>query len=137
MNDKIIFPPYNLRCEYLNNPIEIDTPFPRFSWLLRHEERVQAQKAYQIIVSSQKDYAKSGNGDLWDSGEVNTENPVNITEVTFIRDHHPSKLLEHMASIGYHASAPEKDVPASCALRIIDDPSFRVQDPRFDVHCDG
>ncbi len=78
MNDKIISPPYNLRCEYLNNPIEIDTSFPRFSWLLRHEERAQAQKAYQIIISSQKDYAESGNGDLWDTGKVNTENTVNI-----------------------------------------------------------
>jgi alpha-L-rhamnosidase len=52
----MIYPPHDLRCEYLNNPIEIDTPFPRFSWLLRHEDRAQVQTAYQIIVSSLKEY---------------------------------------------------------------------------------
>jgi alpha-L-rhamnosidase len=74
----MIYPPHNLRCEYLNNPIEIDSPFPRFSWTLHHEERAQAQKAYQIIVSSRKEFADSGNGDLWDSGKVESENSVNI-----------------------------------------------------------
>ena len=74
----MIYPPHDLRCEYLNNPIEIDTPFPRFSWLLRHEDRAQVQTAYQIIVSSLKEFAKSGNGDLWDSGKVESENFVNI-----------------------------------------------------------
>ena len=41
-------PPNNLRCEYLVNPIEIDIPFPRFSWILEHEQRNQSQSAYRI-----------------------------------------------------------------------------------------
>ncbi|MHA1460975.1 MAG: glycoside hydrolase family 78 protein, partial [Promethearchaeota archaeon] len=39
----MIKPPYDLRCEYLFNPICIDIRKPRFSWLLTHEERNQTQ----------------------------------------------------------------------------------------------
>ncbi|MFX1442072.1 MAG: family 78 glycoside hydrolase catalytic domain [Promethearchaeota archaeon] len=74
----MIEPPYNLRCEYLHNPIEIDTPYPRFSWLLQHEERIQKQIAYQILVSSKQELIQSDIGDLWDSGKIESENNVNI-----------------------------------------------------------
>jgi len=71
-------PPYNLRCEYLVNPIEIDTPFPRFSWILEHEQRNQSQSAYEIIVSSEESLSSSEEGDLWDTGKVISEGNVNI-----------------------------------------------------------
>jgi alpha-L-rhamnosidase len=74
----MISPPYSLRCEFLENPIEIDTPNPRLSWLLRHDKRAMKQIAYQIIVSSKKEFSKLENGDLWDSGKVETENFINI-----------------------------------------------------------
>ena len=70
--------PHYLRCEFLESPIEIDTPNPRFSWLLRHKKRAVKQIAYQIIVSSKKEFSKLENGDLWDSGKVETENFTNI-----------------------------------------------------------
>jgi alpha-L-rhamnosidase len=75
----MIKPPYDLRCEYLFNPICIDIRKPRFSWLLTHEERNQIQSAYQIIVSSDKNLSKRENGDVWKSGKVFSENNVNIT----------------------------------------------------------
>ena len=74
----MIKPPYNLRCEYLNNPIEIDSPNPRFTWLIQHEERAQKQTAYQILVSSNKEFILSNKGDLWNSEKVESENNVNI-----------------------------------------------------------
>jgi alpha-L-rhamnosidase len=46
--------PFNLRCEYLEDPIGLDTPNPRFSWCLAHNERNQKQSAYQIIVASEE-----------------------------------------------------------------------------------
>ena len=70
--------PFELKCEYLENPNQIDTPFPRFSWLLEHEERKQFQSAYQIIVSSLKSLSKSEKGDLWDSNKVVSGDSVNI-----------------------------------------------------------
>ncbi len=54
-----------LRCEYLENPFGIDTPFPRLSWELQSNRRGEKQSAYQIIASSEK----NGCADLWDSGK--------------------------------------------------------------------
>jgi alpha-L-rhamnosidase len=45
------FPPDNLRCEYLENPVGIDVKKPRFSWMLNHSDRGQTQSAYQVIAS--------------------------------------------------------------------------------------
>ena len=74
----MIKPPYNLRCEYLNTPIDLDTPNPRFTWELAHEERAQYQTAYQILVSSEKKYCQSDNGDLWNTGKVESDEHINI-----------------------------------------------------------
>ncbi|MHA1458639.1 MAG: glycoside hydrolase family 78 protein, partial [Promethearchaeota archaeon] len=75
----MIKPPNDLRCEYLFNPICIDIPKPRFSWLLTHDERNQTQSAYQIIMSSDKNLSKSEKGDMWESGKVISDNNANIT----------------------------------------------------------
>jgi alpha-L-rhamnosidase len=59
--------PEGLRCEYLTNPMGVDTPRPRFFWVLGHSERHQAQTAYEITVSTQ---AAAETGDMWSSGKV-------------------------------------------------------------------
>ncbi|MFX1456545.1 MAG: family 78 glycoside hydrolase catalytic domain [Promethearchaeota archaeon] len=74
----MIKPPFNLRCEYLVNPIEIDTLYPRFSWILEHEQRGQSQSAYQIIVSSEELLSNSEKGDLWDTGKIISDYHINI-----------------------------------------------------------
>lgn len=74
----MIQPPFDLRCEYLENPIEIDIPNPRFSWILSHEKRSQSQSAYQILISSKETLSINREGDLWDSGKVLSHNTVNI-----------------------------------------------------------
>jgi alpha-L-rhamnosidase len=59
--------PSRLRCEYLDNPMGIDMPHPRFSWVLEHSGRGERQTAYQVTVSSAPDASTS---DQWDSGKV-------------------------------------------------------------------
>ncbi|HOW84565.1 MAG TPA: family 78 glycoside hydrolase catalytic domain [Candidatus Aminicenantes bacterium] len=59
--------PVSLRCEYLANPMGVDTARPRFFWVVDHAERGQVQSAYQIVVSTDP---KSAAGDVWDSGKV-------------------------------------------------------------------
>ena len=34
-----------LTCEYATNPLGVDTPRPRFGWLLESDERAQLQSA--------------------------------------------------------------------------------------------
>jgi alpha-L-rhamnosidase len=68
----------NLRCEYLINPLGIDVPAPRLSWVLRSERRAQVQSAYQILVASNVDALADGVADLWDSGRVPSAQSAHI-----------------------------------------------------------
>jgi len=61
-----------LRCEYLNNPLGIDSSVPRLSWQLRDakQTRGQRQTAYHLLVASRPEVLAQDKGDLWDSGKV-------------------------------------------------------------------
>ena len=63
----------DLKCEYLKNPLGIDTVNPRLSWILKSEQRGQYQTAYQILVASSIELLNSGEADLWDSGKVESD----------------------------------------------------------------
>lgn len=69
------YPPYNLRCEYLENPMGIDIAKPRFSWMLEHSRRGQVQTAYQLIVSSDPSCDEA---DIWDSNKIMTEQSLHV-----------------------------------------------------------
>src|SRR5690606_15550726 len=61
--------PVNLRAEYKHNPF-IDDPSPRLSWELESKKYNQYQSAYQVIVASSPEKLRSGEGDIWDTGKV-------------------------------------------------------------------
>jgi alpha-L-rhamnosidase len=63
----------DLRCEYLVNPLGIDSVHPRLSWILESGERGEKQTAYQILVAGSLQALKKDQGDLWDSGEVSSD----------------------------------------------------------------
>jgi alpha-L-rhamnosidase len=68
--------PTDLRCEYLSEPLGIDVEKPRLSWRLKAEkasERGQMQTAYQILVAGSKKQLAQDKADLWDSGEVKSD----------------------------------------------------------------
>ena len=75
----MIKPPFELKCEYLENPIQIDTSVPRFSWIVDHEERNQSQSAYRIILSTDEKLLLSEKGDYWDSGKAKSFRTNNIS----------------------------------------------------------
>ena len=68
----------NLQCEMLNNPEGIDVLRPRLSWQIKAEVNDVKQTAYQILVASTVEKLNSNNGDLWDSGKVESNEAVNI-----------------------------------------------------------
>ncbi len=70
--------PFHLRCEYIKNPLGIDTSCPRLSWRLRSEQRDQVQAAYRVLVASSQELLERNTGDLWDSGRVKTSDSVNV-----------------------------------------------------------
>jgi alpha-L-rhamnosidase len=65
-----------LRCEHLENPQGIDAGQPRLSWLLESGKRDVKQSAYEILVASSRKALAAGNGDLWDSGKVASDQSV-------------------------------------------------------------
>lgn len=71
----------DLRCEYLQNPLGLDVVKPRLSWRLEarnRRARGQCQTAYHVQVSSGANTARAEQGDLWDSGEVASDQSLHI-----------------------------------------------------------
>ncbi len=68
----------HLRCEYLENPLAIDTPQPRLSWQLVSDRRGAQQLAYQIQVASSPERLRKNEADLWDTGKVDSRDSLNI-----------------------------------------------------------
>lgn len=68
----------HLRCEYLSNPLGIDEREPRLSWIMLSEERGQRQTAYQILVASSQEQLAADTGDVWDSGQVMSDQSAHI-----------------------------------------------------------
>jgi alpha-L-rhamnosidase len=68
----------NLRCEMLVNPDGIDRSNPRLSWEISGKQRNIVQTAYQVIVSSTPEKLAAGEGDLWNSGIVKSNQSVHV-----------------------------------------------------------
>jgi alpha-L-rhamnosidase len=62
--------PQRLRAEYLENPLGLDSAQPRLSWIVTSNQRGAKQTAYQILVATTEAKLRAGEGDLWDSGKV-------------------------------------------------------------------
>jgi len=60
----------NLRCEYLVNPIGIDSHRPRLTWMMVDDRREATQSAYEIILGTDSLKVGSGVGDKWTTGKV-------------------------------------------------------------------
>ena len=69
----------NLRCEMLKNPLGIDAAQPRFSWQLESKQQNIVQTTFQIIVSSSEQKLKVNDGDIWNSGIVNSDKSLLIS----------------------------------------------------------
>jgi len=68
----------DLMCEHLTNPLGIDKPMPSLSWTLNSNQRGQKQSAYHVLVASSLDKLDKDVGDLWDSGNVESEQSLNV-----------------------------------------------------------
>jgi alpha-L-rhamnosidase len=68
----------HLRCEYLVDPLGIDEPSPRLSWILESARRGARQNAYRVLVASSPIQLQKGVGDLWDSGRIESDRTTQI-----------------------------------------------------------
>ncbi|MBN2152910.1 MAG: family 78 glycoside hydrolase catalytic domain [Candidatus Lokiarchaeota archaeon] len=73
--------PKKLRVEYLADPLGVDVPAPRLFWILdlgKDEKHASFQVAYRIIVASDASILDRGEGDLWDSGKVESPETTHV-----------------------------------------------------------
>jgi len=70
--------PSNLRCDYVINPLGVDSPNPRLFWTVASKQRGQHQSAYQILTASSPELLARDVGDLWDSGKVASDETIQI-----------------------------------------------------------
>ncbi len=70
------------QVENLRNPVGIDAAKPRFSWSCRSNKKEdsynKSQSAYQIVVCSSFEKFDANEGDLWDSGKVESSESLYI-----------------------------------------------------------
>ncbi len=73
-------PPSGLKCEYLLNPIGLDEPRPRLSWLLnaRPDQHGLKQMAYQVLVADSMEKLRADQPNVWNSGRVATSQSQHI-----------------------------------------------------------
>lgn len=65
----------NFRTEYQTRPLGIDCEKPHFSW--QYSEEFQGARSYRICVAS-SEAALSGSPDMWDSGEIPSDESIGI-----------------------------------------------------------
>lgn len=67
-----------LTCEYIENPLGIDTRKPRFAWTFTSTASNQFQSGYEIIVSTSIKEVDEGRGNTWQSGRVNSSSNIQV-----------------------------------------------------------
>ena len=73
-----LLPPAELRCELLTEPSGVDHPQPRLSWTVPNTPRGTIQTACHIRVAGSADALAAGQGELWDSGWVESSESANV-----------------------------------------------------------
>lgn len=72
----------NMKCEYLEEPKGLDETTPRFSWTLSPAKASaygQKQTAFRILVSDNLKSAERKQGNVWESGWVNSDKTQQIS----------------------------------------------------------
>lgn len=67
-----------LKCEFQENPVGIDRAQPLLQWKIRDDRRGAQQTAWQVIVSATPEGAENREGDVWDSGKVESGQSVHV-----------------------------------------------------------
>lgn len=65
---------YDLTTNHLENPMGIDSPFPRFSWKMMSKKRNTMQKAYQLQAANDEQFTDI----LWDTQKKCSEQSIAV-----------------------------------------------------------
>lgn len=77
-----------MQCEYLTDPLGIDTPSPRLMWKLASDAPGACQRAYRVSVASSPERLAAGTPDVWDSGKTKSgDQMVEFTPSSPLQSH--------------------------------------------------
>jgi hypothetical protein len=68
----------NLQCEYLTDPLGVESQNPKLSWQIIAAERNSTQTAYRILVSDNPVSLKKNIGNVWDSKKVLSDRSIQV-----------------------------------------------------------
>jgi alpha-L-rhamnosidase len=68
----------NLRCEYMVDPIGIETKKPRFSWELDAAYNGVLQRAFRILVADEPAILEKNTGNIWDTKSIHTSQSIQV-----------------------------------------------------------
>ncbi len=66
----------NLLCDYMEEPLSIESVTPLLKWQLSSDKRAKSQSAYRILVSSDISLLEKDQSDYWDSGKVQSSGSI-------------------------------------------------------------
>ncbi len=67
-----------LQCEYLADPLGIETARPGLSWQIRSSAQQVMQTAYRILVSDDSIALAHNRGTIWDSGKIPSDQSLMV-----------------------------------------------------------
>ncbi len=67
-----------LLCEFLDTPLGIDALKPRLGWIVESDRRGARQTAFRILVAGSPEKLAADDGDLWDSGRVQSNRTAHV-----------------------------------------------------------
>jgi len=70
--------PFMLTTDYRSEPVGIQSDSPVFAWQFKPVKRNQRQTAYQVLVAGSITELKKDNGNLWNSGKIESDRSFNI-----------------------------------------------------------
>ena len=118
--------PAELRCEYRENPLGVDSPQPRLSWVLQSAQRGEVQTGFQLLAASSLEILAGNQGDLWDSGQVKSAQTVNVP--------YAGKPLRSAQQVFWKARAWDKagqpsawSAPASWTMGLLNEPDWQAR----------
>ena len=68
----------NLQCEYLTNPLGVETLQPKLSWQITSPQRGTMQTAYRIIVADNLSSLQKNLGNVWDTKKINSDQSIQV-----------------------------------------------------------
>lgn len=117
--------PTHLRCEYLRDPQAVDQTTPRLMWRLASDQRGAKQIAYQVLVASSVEKLSRDEGDLWDSGRVESSRTTHVEyEGAELRSRQPCHWKVRVWGRGGKASIWSE--PSSWTMTLLDDADWQA-----------